>query len=338
MYDSQTTLTSETEITIDPSAPANYTINAEKSKLSGTIVDKQLTLDVYFDLVVDAVTVSINLDGTPKTYTAYYALGLYDGETEVSDYSPFAKAEGYVWNINGTFVLMSLDKAYFSSLLEDVTIVRNVASTTISTVEGDTEKVTIHEDGSIDAVSGGWTGTWAYMTGSGTSFYAQTVIRSRRFMDGGAVDGDIAAGFTVRGSDGSSIQFYISPEFNSIRANYGHRWEGNDGIFGNAGDGIGTWIIDSRAGLNIPKDNFMNGEGAVIGLSYKAETETFTIYYDGAQIFTATLAQLQFGTGTVSMGTGWSVGLASWNDHMAYFEDYFVVFGQATPTTAPVTE
>lgn len=338
MYDSQTTLTSETEITIDPSAPANYTINAEKSKLSGTIVDKQLTLEVYFDLVVDAVTVSIDLDGTPKTYTAYYALGLYDGETEVSDYSPFAKAEGYVWNINGTFVLMSLDKAYFSSLLEDVTIVRNVASTTISTVEGDTEKVTIHEDGSIDAVSGGWTGAWAYMTGSGTSFYAQTVIRSRRFMDGGAVDGDIAAGFTVRGSDGSSIQFYISPEFNSIRANYGHRWEGNDGIFGNAGDGIGTWIIDSRAGLNIPKDNFMNGEGAVIGLSYNAETETFTIYYDGAQIFTATLAQLQFGTGTVSMGTGWSVGLASWNDHMAYFEDYFVVFGQATQTTAPVTE
>ena len=338
LYDTTMTPTSDSTVSVDPEVPGNYTLNSEKSVLEATIEDGKATLDVYFDLVVSSVTVSIDLDGTPKTYTAYYALGLYDGETEVSDYSPFAQTEGYVWEVNDVFTKINLDKAYFSSLVADVTAVRHVGSMTVSSAAEDIKGATVNEDGSIDTVSSGWTGAYAYLTGSGTSFYAQTVIRSRRYMDGGAVDGDIAAGFTVRGSDGSSIQFYISPEFNSIRANYGHRWEGNEGIFGNAGDGIGTWIIDSKAGLNIPKDNFMNGEGAVIGLSYNAETETFTIYYDGAQIFTATLAQLQFGTGTVSMGTGWSVGLASWNDHMAYFEDYFVVFGQATPTTAPVTE
>lgn len=326
MYDSQTTLTSETEITIDPSAPANYTINAEKSKLSGTIVDKQLTLDVYFDLVVDAVTVSIDLDGTPRTYTAYYALGLYDGETEVSDYSPFAQADGYVWEVNDVFTKINLDKAYFSSLVTDVTAVRHVGSMTVSPTEDDTKGATVNEDGSIDTVSSGWTGAYAYLTGSGTNFYAETKLRSRQFMDGGAVDLDISAGITVKGSDGSNLQVYLS--YNAIRINTAHTFSGTGDTYG-----LTSAVLHNEGANIMPAD----GSAVTLGLGYA--DGTFYVYLNGVMTYSFTLQTLTdnaYNPAYIpSMGTGWTVGVASWDTHKANFSDTYVVFNEFT---APVTE
>lgn len=123
--------------------------------------------------------------------------------------------------------------------------------------------------------------------------------------------------------DGSSIQFYLSYAYNTIRVNCDHQWAGNDANFGDTSkDNIGSFICPAT----IPSENLENGTGSVIGLSYK--DGTFTVYVDGAQVFTATMEQLPFGLRPVSMGTGWTVGIASWDSHQANFSDYYVVFGE----------
>ena len=123
--------------------------------------------------------------------------------------------------------------------------------------------------------------------------------------------------------DGSSIQFYLSYAYNTIRVNCDHQWAGNDANFGDTSkDNIGSFICPAT----LPSENLENGTGSVIGLSYK--DGTFTVYVDGAQVFTATMEQLPFGLRPVSMGTGWTVGIASWDSHQANFSDYYVVFGE----------
>ena len=123
--------------------------------------------------------------------------------------------------------------------------------------------------------------------------------------------------------DGSSIQFYLSYAYNTIRVNCDHQWAGNDANFGDTSkDNIGSFICPAT----LPSENLENGTGSVIGLSYK--DGTFTVYVDGAQVFTATMEQLPFGLRPVSMSTGWTVGIASWDSHQANFSDYYVVFGE----------
>lgn len=98
---------------------------------------------------------------------------------------------------------------------------------------------------------------------------------------------------------------------------------GNDANFGDTSkDNIGSFICPAT----LPSENLENGTGSVIGLSYK--DGTFTVYVDGTQVFTATMEQLSFGLRPVSMGTGWTVGIASWDSHQANFSDYYVVFGE----------
>ena len=123
--------------------------------------------------------------------------------------------------------------------------------------------------------------------------------------------------------DGSSIQFYLSYAYNTIRVNCDHQWAGNDANFGDTSkDNIGSFICPAT----LPSENLENGTGSVIGLSYK--DGTFTVYVDGAQVFTATMEQLPFGLRPGSMGAGWTVGIASWDSHQANFSDYYVVFGE----------
>ena len=41
-------------------------------------------------------------------------------------------------------------------------------------------------------------------------------------------------------------------------------------------------------------------------------------------------SDLNFVQGSVSMGTGWSVGLASWDTHKANFSDFYVIYEKDT--------
>lgn len=314
-YDYTDYLAQSAQVSFSPEIPENYVLNAQRSVLQGTAVSgEQLQLSVYFDPIVKSVNVSVTTDGLTEQYTAYFGLGLYDGEEAFADYDMFSE-DGFVWEINGDIGKAVADKAYFSALLTDLSLVRHRGSMTIG---ADVRGVTLNEDGSIDTVSSGWTGAYAYFTGSGTAFYAQTTLRSRDKMDGGAADTDICAGFTVRGSDGSSFQFYLSFIYNSIRINYGHVWEGGDGNFGDTA--AGSWIVSAP----IPSVNFTEGEGAVVGLSYSGGL--FRIIVDGTEIFRFEAADLHFVNGTVAMGDGWTVGLASWDNHRANFSDFYVLF------------
>ena len=74
--------------------------------------------------------------------------------------------------------------------------------------------------------------------------------------------------------------------------------------------------------------NFVSGKGAVVGLSY--DEGMFRLYVDGQMIFEFSASDLNFVQGSVSMGTGWSVGLASWDTHKANFSDFYVVYEKDT--------
>lgn len=314
-YDQIDYLAQSADVSISPEIPQNYELNAEKSVLKGTAsLDEQLQLSVYFDPIVKSVNVSVDTDGVIEKYTAYFGLGLYDGEEEFTNYDMFSE-DGYLWEVNGILGKTVMDKTYFSALLTDLTLIRYRGTRTIG---ADTKGVTFNTDGSIDTVSSGWTGAYAYFTGSGTSFYVQTTLRSRDKLDGGSADADICAGFTVRGSDGSSFQFYLSFAHNSIRINYGHLWEGGDGNFGDTA--AGSWIVSTP----IPSANFTDGTGAIVGLSYNEGL--FRIFVDGKEIFRFEAADLHFVNGTVTMGDGWTVGLASWDNHKANFSDFYVLY------------
>ncbi len=318
-YDQTMHYAQNANVDIAPQSYGNYRVNDERSVLHGTAVqDETLQLSVYYDLVVRSVEVSVELGSEQKIYTAYYGLGLYDGENKVDDYS-FFRLEGYVWEVNGKLNKADLNEAYFSDLTEELTIVRHAGSTEFGS---DMRGATVNDDGSVDTVSSGWTGAHAYFTGSGTSFYVQTTLRSREQMNGGEADQDISAGFTVRGSDGSSFQIYLSFAYNSIRINYGHLWSGGDGEFGDAS--AGSWIVSTP----IPSESFVSGKGAVVGLSY--DEGMFRLYVDGQMIFEFSASDLNFVQGSVSMGTGWSVGLASWDTHKANFSDFYVVYEKDT--------
>lgn len=321
-YDEQSYYAETSAVSIAPSAPENYTLNGEESVLEGTASsEERLQLEVYYDLVTASVDVVVDLGGGEQVYTAYYGLGLYDGDTAVADYAALFSRDGYVYEINGKLTNVTLDEEYFSALTQNMTIVRHAGSMTFSSASGDVVNTTVNADGSVDMQASGWNGAWAYFTGSGTSFYAQTTLRSREQMDGGTVDEDISAGFTVRGSDGSCFSFYISFAYNSIRLNYGHVWAGGEADFGDTSSGaVGSWIISTR----LPAENFVSGEGAVVGLSYS--NGTFRIYIDGEEVFAIEESELQFAQGNVTMGSGWTVGLASWDTHRSNFSDFYVLF------------
>lgn len=326
LFDKQENLLAENEtVSVTPEEIANYTIS-DSSVLTAQLEDGTAILKVYYDLIVSSVKVTFLANEESKEYTAYYGIGLYDGETAVEDYGIFATTKDEVWKLDSGYYYGSVfTQAYFASLTTELSAqlcaVSEIGNATVN--DADMKNATLNEDGSIDTVSSGWTGAWAYFTGSGTEFYAEARLRSRVQMNGGSADKDISAGFTVRGSDGSSIQFYLSYAYNTIRVNCDHQWAGTETNFGDTSkDNIGSFICSAK----LPSENLENGTGSVIGLSYK--DGTFTVYVDGAQVFTATMEQLPFGLRPVSMGTGWTVGIASWDSHQANFSDYYVVFGE----------
>lgn len=320
LKDTTTTITEDDSVSITPEQVANYVIG-EDSVLTAEIVGGTATLEVYYELVVSSVSVSIDLGEGAQQYTAYYAIGLYQGEAPVSDYSVFEQS-GYIWMINNEMSGVTLNQAYFSALTEDVIATRHNGSMTFSSASGDMANATVNDDGSVNTESSGWTGAWTYFTGSGTTFYAQTTVRSRNQMEGGDVDTDISAGFTVRGSDGTAFSFYLSFRDNCIRLNYGHEWGNGEGNFGETESPVGSYMIWTT----LPSDNFSAGEGAVVGLAYSEGS--FRIYVDGVQVYELQESALQFAQGTVTMGEGWSVGLASWDNHRVNFSDFFVVYGE----------
>lgn len=332
LFDKQENLlASEQTVSVTPEQIANYTIS-DQSVLTAQLENGTAVLKVYYDLVVASVKVTFTENGAGKEYTAYYGIGLYDGQTAVADYGIFATAQDEVWKLGGEYYYGSVfTQAYFASLTAELRAelcpISEIGNSSVN--DADMRNATLNQDGSIDTVSSGWTGAWAYFTGSGTQFYAQARLRSRVQMDGGAADKDISAGFTVRGSDGSSIQFYLSYAYNTIRVNCDHQWAGAEVTFGDAlKENIGSFICPAT----LPSETLENGTGSVIGLSYK--DGTFTVYVDGTQVFAATMEQLSFGLRPVSMGTGWTVGIASWDNHQANFSDYYVVFGGYEATAA----
>ncbi len=84
LYDTRKELSLENTASVTPKALDNYTVSSQ-SVLTGDATGNDLTLKVYYDVTVASVAVTfIDVSGKTAQYTAYYGLGLYDGDVAVA--------------------------------------------------------------------------------------------------------------------------------------------------------------------------------------------------------------------------------------------------------------
>lgn len=103
IFDTKEFFTLEQTVTVTPDVINNYTVSSD-SILTGDAAENDLVLKVYYDVTVASVAVTFtDIYGTQKQYTAYYGLGLYDGNAPVAD-SVYVIPNGCAVEVNGSVV------------------------------------------------------------------------------------------------------------------------------------------------------------------------------------------------------------------------------------------
>lgn len=100
-FDTENLLSLQPEASVTPPALDNYTVSSS-SVLSGDASNNDLVLKVYYDVTVASVVVTFtDVSGDRKRYTAYYGIGLYDGDAPVPPQA-YAVPNGCAVKVNGT--------------------------------------------------------------------------------------------------------------------------------------------------------------------------------------------------------------------------------------------